>query len=97
MASLGHLVVAVRQACASTPRPLVDQTRRKLESHNPVATELVVMVENEAVSRGMQVERYLEVIQTAADKKDLRKELSQKEQEVLTQFESILKLVRMRL
>jgi len=97
MASLGHFVVRVREAYASTPRSLIEQARRKLESHGPIAPELIVMLENEAQLRGMDVERYLKVIQGAADKKDMKRELGEREEKALAQFEYILQVLLMRL
>ena len=97
MISLGTLVLKIREACASTPQPVIDQIRRKLASHGPIAHELIVMLENEAQLKGMEVDRYLEKVQRAADKEDLKKELSQEEQRLLTQFGYILRITRMRL
>lgn len=95
--SLRHLVVRIREVCATTPRPLIDQTRQRLEGRGQIAPEIVVMLENEASLRGLSVDRYLELLQKAVDKQDLGQQLSPKEKKLLESFEYVVKVVGMRL
>jgi len=91
--SLLAVISKARSFRLSLSRDLLDKVRKEMGEGKSSRAHLVVALENEAGRLGLSWERYTELLEKAVVKRDRGGDLSAKEQDMLTTFEAILRIL----